>query len=416
MSTLLADRRFHLALSSLLAVLVVFFLYNRSTSPSFSILKTPPFVPDQAKTFVHYDESSPLVPAWNRPPAQHVPEATPLMIGFTRAWPVLEQCVVSYIAAGWPPSDIYVVENTGTMQSNQLNQLSPDNPFYLDYHYLTRTLGVNVLTAPTYLSFAQLQNFFLYTSIVNHWPQYFWSHMDVAVVTNEVYKPFSSLYMRAVDALRETANDPSWGIRFFAYDKLTLARTAAYSAVGGFDTFIPYYNTDCDFHFRINQAGFNVSDVHAGAVHDLGGTLPDLSMFYRRNTSASFATCKDRDIEHAAESGIADVSADPTAYGRGDCRYFALQRMLSHLADVKNTHKGGRNFWQNEQQGGEGEPFWTYPNGFEKALWMHVEHGKRVYAKKWGWAGCGLGGPGNRTCKDAKTCDAWRVDPKQISV
>lgn len=48
----------------------------------------------------------PPVPSWNRPPKKHVDEKTPLFIGFTRNWRLLQQVVVSYITAGWPPEDV----------------------------------------------------------------------------------------------------------------------------------------------------------------------------------------------------------------------------------------------------------------------------------------------------------------------
>lgn len=83
-------------------------------------------------------------PEHNRPPQKHYPEKTPLLIGFTRNWPQLLQCVVSYIAAGWPPEDIYVVENTGTMFSNKNNKLTLQNPFYLNHTQLSM-LGVNII-------------------------------------------------------------------------------------------------------------------------------------------------------------------------------------------------------------------------------------------------------------------------------
>lgn len=350
-----------------------------------------------------------VVPPWNRPPSQHVAEATPLFIGFTRNWPVLKQAVVSYITAGWPPSDIYVVDNTGTMMSNELNKLTSDNPFYLDHEYLTRTLHVNVLTAPTLLSFAQLQNFFLYTSVQRHWSQYFWSHMDVAVLSAELYSPFASLYLRAVDELREAhRTDSSWGIRFFAYDHLTLANTAAYLAVGGFDTFIPYYMTDCDYHFRLAQAGFTIKDVRAGIVYDIGESLLDLGLFSRENSTEALDTCEQEDIDATVEDGVIDTSTDKIAYGRGDCRFHGLRRLLSDLDRKKQTHEGGRNFWQIAQNGGKGEPFWMPPDGFERALEMHIEHGKAVFDKKWNHPGCDLKKAGN-SCKDAWSCTAWRV-------
>jgi len=67
-----------------------------------------------------------------------------LLIGFTRNWPQLLQCVVSYIAAGWPAEEIYVVENTGTMLSNKEGKLTLQNPFYLNHTQL-EMLGVNVI-------------------------------------------------------------------------------------------------------------------------------------------------------------------------------------------------------------------------------------------------------------------------------
>lgn len=83
-------------------------------------------------------------PKANRPPRRHYPEQTPLFVGFTRNWPLLLQCVVSYIAAGWPPGDIYVVENTGVMYANREGKLTLQNPFYLNHTQL-EMLGVSVI-------------------------------------------------------------------------------------------------------------------------------------------------------------------------------------------------------------------------------------------------------------------------------
>jgi hypothetical protein len=68
-----------------------------------------------------------------------------LFVGFTRNWPQLLQCVVSYIAAGWPPEDIHVVENTGVMHANREGKLTLQNPFYLNHTQLAM-LGVKVIT------------------------------------------------------------------------------------------------------------------------------------------------------------------------------------------------------------------------------------------------------------------------------
>jgi hypothetical protein len=117
------------------------------------------------------------VPSWNRPPKPHVPENTPLFIGFTRNWPLLQQAVFSYITSGWPPEDIYVVDNTGTMKSNfPPGQLTLQNPFYLNVQRLTDVFGVNVIYTPTLLSFAQLQNFYIFYAIEHGWDYFWWSH------------------------------------------------------------------------------------------------------------------------------------------------------------------------------------------------------------------------------------------------
>ena len=62
--------------------------------------------------------------------------------------------------------------------------------------------------------------------------------MDTVVLSDEGWngEPYKSLYMRAVDALRETL-DPAWGplaTRWFAYDKLALVRTQAFVDIGGY--------------------------------------------------------------------------------------------------------------------------------------------------------------------------------------
>lgn len=103
----------------------------------------------------HSAADLPPIPSWNLPVNPHVKENTPLFIGFTRNWRLLQQVVVSYITSGWPAEDIYVVENTGVMDSNALGLLSLQNPFFLN-HTRLEMLGVNILITPTLLTFAQV--------------------------------------------------------------------------------------------------------------------------------------------------------------------------------------------------------------------------------------------------------------------
>jgi hypothetical protein len=143
----------------------------KPTSPakSLPIVDNFPF----AQT-AHSSAQLPPIPSWNNPPKPHVPEKTPLFIGFTRNWRLLQQVVVSYITSGWPPEDIYVVENTGVMDSNKQGRLSLQNPFFLNHTRLDM-FGVNVLVTPTLLTFAQLQSYYMFHSISQNWSTYFWS-------------------------------------------------------------------------------------------------------------------------------------------------------------------------------------------------------------------------------------------------
>ncbi len=144
---------------------------NENSTPREKFYKPPPKktrpVPDPFPLLSQNPppKASPLqAPPINRPPRRHYAEKTPLFVGFTRNWPQLLQCVVSYIAAGWPPEDIYVVENTGVMLANQEGKLTLQNPFYLNHTQLGM-LGVNVIIVrpPSPSQFTALYTDFLFT-------------------------------------------------------------------------------------------------------------------------------------------------------------------------------------------------------------------------------------------------------------
>lgn len=186
------------------------------------------------------DNKIPEILALNRAPKDH--HLTPLFIGFTRNWPMLQQAVVSYITAGWPAGDIYVVDNTGVMDSNELGLLTMQNPFYVDYPRL-RQLGVNILITSTLFTFAQLQNYYIYTSVEKKWPHFYWSHMDSVALSDEDKTPYRSLYQGILDAWKEMSHEERWAIKFFAYDHLALVNVQAFKEVGAWDTQIPFYHT-----------------------------------------------------------------------------------------------------------------------------------------------------------------------------
>ncbi|KAI4240320.1 MAG: hypothetical protein L6R42_011541, partial [Xanthoria sp. 1 TBL-2021] len=324
----------------------------------------------------------PEIPPWNKPPQPHVKEKTPLFIGFTRNWRLLQQVVVSYITSGWPPEDIYVVDNSGVMQSNQKGLLTLQNPFYLNYNRLTTLLEVNVLTTPTLLTFAQLQNFFTYTALEKEWEHYFWAHMDSPVVSDEEYEeqgqPYRSLYIRAVTVMRETMQ-PDYGplaARWFAYDRLSLVRTQAFVDVGGWDTLIPFYMTDCDMHERLWMRNFTIEDAKAGLVYDVASGIDDLEMFYRRKPRSA----------KREEPPAPAMKPD----GRNSPEYHELLRKLDEMQRAKTEDKAGRNTWQSAQQGGQGEPFYRDGAGFEQGISMTMNFGRDVFEAKWGRGPCDL--------------------------
>ena len=378
----------------------------------------------------------PPIPAWNVPPIPHVKEPTPLFIPFTRNWRLLQQTVVSYLTAGWPPEDIYVVENTGVMHANMLGQLTLQNPFYLDHRRLTEIFGVNVIRAPTLLTFAQLQNFLTYTALEREWQHYFWAHMDSPVLSDEQIPvtqdaPYKSLYTRAVDALRQSL-DPAWGdwaARWFQYDRLTLVRTQAYMDVGGWDTLIPFYMTDCDMHERLFMHGFSMEDAAAGKVYDVDQTLDDLALLYDRGMSAAAAprsvlpsSIKKRDQRGRGSAAVTDDDEDSSpnsishappvwkAEDLGSASYQNLLHAIETLQHRKNANPEGRNTWQSRQRGGQGEPFYRDPDGFEQAMRMWTEDfGRQVYQQKWGRGYCNLREVGIEEGDEWQLINEWEI-------
>jgi hypothetical protein len=100
---------------------------------------------------------------------------------------------------------------------------------------------------------------------------------------------------------------------------------------------------------------------------------------------------------------------------------------LYNLLEEMEKHKveNDRNFWQGEQKGGRGEPFYRNPEvcsrnrgdvipggsatnkeqGFEKAIRIWIQTGRQVFAEKWGYEMCDLVNAGKKIEK------AWEYPP-----
>ncbi|THY11896.1 hypothetical protein D6D02_05491 [Aureobasidium pullulans] len=191
---------------------------------------------------------------------------TPLFISFTRNTAMLLQSLHSYISSGWPASDIIIIDNSGTMNANPSSLLSTSNPFYLDYKTLR-----------------ELQNFYIRTAIAMDWQYFFWSHMDIVVLPTST-QPYESFYAQVLDILSNATTlsetGQPWALRFFNYDFLTLVNVEAMKAIGQWDTFIPYYASDCDFYSRVYASGYDTPEsvkVTAGKIFDMPSPIPDFA-------------------------------------------------------------------------------------------------------------------------------------------
>ena len=228
--------------------------------------------------------------------------------------------------------------------------------------------------------------------------------VDILALTEEKYEdtPFRSLYSRAVDKLREatstdylrdpnTSDKPDWAIQFFAYDWLALNNVKSFIKLGGWDTFVSYYFSDCDIYSRFNMAGMKMPVADVGRIVDVGGSI-DLNLLFRRKIDPANPPKTMAELQQLPEGE------------KGGKGFDKLIKVIEVQNDIKVHRKGQRNSWQTKQQGGEGEPFYRDPEGFEQALQIAVACGVETYEEKWGHKECALGEAG------LKTTDEWKVE------
>ncbi|KAI1367090.1 hypothetical protein F5Y08DRAFT_299385 [Xylaria arbuscula] len=458
-----------------------------------------PSVTDPFPLLATSTDAPPSIPPYNVPkPGLHrdygLSYMPPLFIGFTRQWPMLLQCVVGYLTAGWPPESIYIVENTGVQNSNADGKLTLQNPFYLNHTTLSR-LGVNVLQTPVLLTFSQLQNFFISTATSRQWPYYFYSHQDVLVMSFEdgadtikrpgdrdwffyddqekadILRPaaagqkgYRTIYENCLRELNQTLeHEKRWAFRWFQYDHLTLVNRGALDAVGGWDSLMPYYGSDCDMNARLEMDGWNMRHRRVGIINDVSTVMDDLAALYRdpevipnftdpnpipeeelkqiEQPEEDAATNKEepaeddgaakeevKPVEQPSEKPSEETPEESTetpaakaverrdtgssgkTSGSGIAQAMDYFRALLKVADDMGAYKyrsdnHARNSWQSSQHGGVGEPYYYNADGFATSFWILTEAGRQVFREKWGHRDCDL-------VKETalQLDDQWRVE------
>ncbi|KAI1338653.1 hypothetical protein F5Y15DRAFT_386556 [Xylariaceae sp. FL0016] len=445
-------------------------------TPTFAV----PVVTDPFPLLAKSSASPPPIPEYNVARAglhrdyglSYLP---PLFIGFTRQWPMLLQCVVGYITAGWPPESIFVVENTGVQNSNIDGKLSLQNPFYLN-HTTMRRLGVNVIQTPVLMTFSQMQNFFLATATARSWPYYFYSHQDVLVFSfedgadtmkrpgdrdwffydeqdeAETMRPpaagqpgYRTIYENCLRELNRTVeSEERWAFRWFQYDHLTLVNKAALDAVGGWDSLMPYYGSDCDMNARLEMDGWSMRHRRVGIINDVSSVMEDLAALYRvpsvtpqfvdpnpipeekleqiEQTKGSEQKETAKEPEQDADKPTQKRSEKTKTGGKSSISiskaidYF---RALVKVGDDMGAYKYrsdnfARNSWQSSQHGGMGEPYYYNADGFATSFWILAEAGREVFRQKWGHRDCDLVAETALKLEDQWLVEKdWDDEPKQ---
>ena len=168
----------------------------------------------------------------------------------------VEQSVLSSRAAGFTKEHIVVIDT------------SPSTHCYNDSEFLRAEVGYVYPTVPSELTFAMMQN--VAWNLAQRWgfPHYFWQHADVVITHEGENEVFATKAMRIVHAA------PSdWGQVQFGYDLFAAYKTEAVAKVR-WDQGISHYLADCDFHIRIQFAGYRILSSYAGIVLHIKTLLP----------------------------------------------------------------------------------------------------------------------------------------------
>jgi hypothetical protein len=130
-------------------------------------------------------------------------------------------------------------------------------------------------TPPVPLTFSQTQNYMLKRAIgetnarTSVWianPFYLFMHADAEAEGDTVQRLVAM-------ANAYTIQKRKWGVIFTNYDALAAFNTEAFRAVGGWDTMLSWYLSDCDMYRRLRLAGYELIDSGLPVKHAPSQTL-----------------------------------------------------------------------------------------------------------------------------------------------
>jgi hypothetical protein len=117
-----------------------------------------------------------------------------------------------------------------------------------------------VLQPPFSLMFGQAQNWMLTMALRAGHPFWISMHDDAEASPDMV----NMLIHRANEF---TWDGKKWGILFTNYDSMAAHSTEAYSKIGGWDKFMPWYVGDMDVWYRLRLAGYETMETGIPVVH-----------------------------------------------------------------------------------------------------------------------------------------------------
>ncbi|KAJ9609558.1 hypothetical protein H2200_005885 [Cladophialophora chaetospira] len=248
---------------------------------------------------------------------------TPLLIPFESNTRLLQQTLLSYIAEGWPPGQIIVIDNSGASFNNLRGWNSPTEHTFLDCTLLRREYGVNVRQLGWYRrNVPELENLMLsmaknagrqkyYTSaqhvIVRNSPG---NLLDLSTNNATFREGWKSFHAGVLKEANQTKSRHIWERGTFTFfDKnhlVKLVNVDDCSKIGAWDTRIEYDLAECDYLTRTRQAGYPISYAQdAGVVYDV-----DKCLYVSGSDSLEDALISRRQSEAATYHAIEKIQAD----------------------------------------------------------------------------------------------------------